>query len=96
MDYIVLYRNYLKVQRLAPSTIKCYCSIVKRFLQWCNYRPNEVTKHQLVSYLSSNTSGRTLEQQIGSLSKFYIYILNRPWVVGNLPNINTCISRFEV
>ncbi len=87
-EYVLEYRKVLTIKRLAANTIDTYVSCLKMFLYWCKEAdifPPQLTKSQLVDYLSNTESSSLLRQQIGCIGNFYEYVLGIPYITAGIP-----------
>jgi len=87
-EYVSEYKKVLTIKRLATNTIETYTSCLKMFLYWCAevdvYPPN-LTKNQLVDYLSHTESSSLLRQQIGTIGNFYEFVIGIPHITAGIP-----------
>lgn len=58
------------------------------FLNWCeevDIFPPDLKKEQLVGYLSKTESSSLLRQQIGTIGRFYEFVLGIPYITAGIP-----------
>jgi len=87
-EYIESYKKTLIIKRFQPNTIETYLSCLKSFLYWCQNAdifPPEITKDQLLDYLSKTKSTALLRQQIGTIGNFYKYVIGIPYICAGIP-----------
>ena len=92
-EYLITYRKYLNIKRFQPNTIETYVTVLKMFLYWCedvDIFPPNLTKEQLVDYLSKTESASLLRQQIGTIGRFYA------WVIFIIKIILIFVSQFSM
>mgnify|MGYP006052144229 FL=1 len=87
-EYINEFKNLMRIKRFQPNTIDTYTSCIKMFLNWCEEAdifPPNLTKSQLVDYLSHTESGSLLRQQIGTIGNFYAWVIGVPYICAGIP-----------
>ncbi len=87
-EYINEYKKLLTIKRFQPNTISTYLSCLRMFLNWCEEAdifPPNLTKSQLVDYLSNTESSSLLRQQIGTIGNFYDWVIGVPCICAGIP-----------
>lgn len=86
--YIEEYKKVLTIKRVATNTAITYLSCLKSFLYWCEEAdifPPNLTKSQLLDYLSKIKSYSLLKQARGTIDNFYKHVLGIPYICAGIP-----------
>lgn len=79
----------IKVRELQPNTIGQYTYLFNSFLWYCknnNINPEEITREQILFYLSGIKSESTRRQMKGTIGNFCEFVLMKGFLMYGIPN----------
>lgn len=83
-DYVDLFNKEMRLINYRPSTIGCYTSILKAFLQ--EFRsPERASSIEIKNYILNKNNTNTKRQLVGALKLFYSRILNQSGKIQKIP-----------
>lgn len=84
-----IYLSVLRVRELQPNSINTYMIIFDSYVRYCGYlkkKPEDVSREEILFYLSKIKSESTRRQAKGVLINLYEFVLLQGFKMMGIPN----------